>query len=93
MLLSQRAQGHTPQFTQRSIIHLSLTLAGDECFLARGRRATRHTEVRIACSPDQRVHLLVREPDFCSYIFVVYSPALCGLPAYKPVPVVVPEDE
>lgn len=31
--------------------------------------------------------MLVREPDFCSYIFVLYSPALCELEAYQPFPV------
>lgn len=63
------------------------TSSGDECVLAKGRRAIRNTEVRIACSPDERMHLLVREPDFCSYIFVLYVPALCELPEFYPVPI------
>jgi hypothetical protein len=52
--------------------------------LAGNRRVVRRTEVRIACSPDDRLHLLIREPDFCSYIWVIYSPALCTLPEYQP---------
>jgi hypothetical protein len=42
--------------------------------------------VRIACSPDGDLHLLVREPDFCQYVLVVYSPALCSVPEFSPVP-------
>jgi hypothetical protein len=57
---------------------------GDMCFLAGGRQAVRRTEVRLACSPTDRIHLLVREPDFCHYIFVIYSPALCTLRHYAP---------
>lgn len=60
---------------------------GHECVLAGGRREVRSTEVRIACSPDRRLHILVREPDFCSYIFVLYSPAMCELGMFQPIPV------
>lgn len=58
---------------------------GDECILGGGgRRVLRKAEARIACSPDQRIHMLVREPDFCSYVYVVYSPSLCEVPHFKP---------
>jgi hypothetical protein len=58
--------------------------AGDECVLAGGRRVVRRVEARIACSPDSSTYMLVREPDFCSYVFVVFTPSLCGLEYYKP---------
>jgi hypothetical protein len=57
---------------------------GDVCTLAGGRRAKREVEARFACSPDGKLHMLVREPDFCKYVFVIYSPALCELERYKP---------
>jgi hypothetical protein len=47
-------------------------------------RRPRRVELRAACSPDGDVHLLVREPKFCSYVMVLYSPALCRLPAFLP---------
>ena len=28
--------------------------------------------------------MLVREPDFCSYVYVIYSPTLCEVPRFKP---------
>jgi hypothetical protein len=62
------------------------SFAGQMCVLGGGREVPRRTEVRIACSPDARLHFLVREPDFCQYIFVIYSPSLCSLPEYKPAP-------
>jgi hypothetical protein len=49
-----------------------------------GRKEIRHTEVRIACSPTGSPFMLVREPDFCQYVFVVYLPSLCELDRYKP---------
>jgi hypothetical protein len=30
--------------------------------------------------------MLVREPDFCQYVFVIYSPALCTVDKFKPIP-------
>jgi hypothetical protein len=57
---------------------------GDACTLKGGKTAQRSVQARFACSPDGQLHLLVREPDFCTYIFVVYSPALCALERYKP---------
>lgn len=58
---------------------------GQECVLAGNKRVIRNTEVRFACSPDSRIHFLVREPDFCSYIYVVYLPALCEVPGMQPI--------
>ena len=57
---------------------------GDECVLGGGRRVQRKVEARVACSPDARIHMLVREPDFCSYVYVVFSPALCEVSRFKP---------
>jgi hypothetical protein len=54
------------------------------CTLAGGKRARRQVEARFACSPDNKLHMLAREPDFCHYVFVIYSPALCKLERYKP---------
>lgn len=54
------------------------------CTLKGGKTVPRHVQARFACSPDGKMHMLVREPDFCSYVFVVYSPALCSLERYKP---------
>lgn len=59
---------------------------GDRCELADGVTKQRTAEVRYACSPDADPHLLVREPDFCEYVVVVYSPGLCQLKAYQPLP-------
>lgn len=61
-------------------------LGGDRCDLERGRSRSRQVEARLACSPDGELRLLIREPEFCKYIFVVYSPALCELDAFKPRP-------
>lgn len=57
---------------------------GQVCTLGGGKRVVRRTEVRIACSPDKKLRLLVREPDFCRYIFVIYSPGLCQVEQYSP---------
>ncbi|GAX75433.1 hypothetical protein CEUSTIGMA_g2877.t1 [Chlamydomonas eustigma] len=59
---------------------------GEECVLAGNRRVIRKTEARVACSPDEQMHMLVREPDFCQYVFVIYSPALCQVEKFKPIP-------
>ena len=64
--------------------HLSSLHAGEECVLAGNRRVVRKTEARIVCSPDSKVHMLVREPQFCHYVFVIYSPAMCSLDKFKP---------
>jgi hypothetical protein len=39
---------------------------GDACS-AEGRRLPRRVELRVACSPDARLHMLVREPEFCRW--------------------------
>ncbi len=44
----------------------------------------------LASTP--KVHMLVREPEFCHYIFVVYSPALCQVEKYKPTQLAQPEE-
>eukprot|EP00198_Chlamydomonas_reinhardtii_P011586 XP_001700923.1 predicted protein [Chlamydomonas reinhardtii] len=59
---------------------------GDECVLGGGRRVVRRVEARIACSPDSALYMLIREPDFCTYTFVIYVPQLCELPYYRPRP-------
>eukprot|EP00879_Flechtneria_rotunda_P021485 GHRR01022642.1.p1 GENE.GHRR01022642.1~~GHRR01022642.1.p1 ORF type:complete len:613 (+),score=206.25 GHRR01022642.1:336-2174(+) len=58
---------------------------GEMC-TAEGRGRPRQVELRVACSPDKKWHMLVREPEFCKYIMVLYHPLLCSVPAYKPVP-------
>ena len=37
-----------------------------------------------------QVHMLVREPNFCQYVYVIYSPALCQVDGFKPIPRTVP---
>ena len=37
----------------------------------------RSTELRLACSPDEEAHMIVREPAQCMYIITVYLPGLC----------------
>jgi hypothetical protein len=54
------------------------------CTLAGGVRVVRSVEARLACSPDGKLSMLVREPDFCTYVFVVYSPALCTVQQFAP---------
>ena len=58
--------------------------SGDTCHLSGGKKVARRTEVRIACSPDSRVHMLIREPDYCSYVFVLYVPQLCVVEGFQP---------
>ncbi|MEW5307448.1 MAG: hypothetical protein WDW36_009843 [Sanguina aurantia] len=55
---------------------------GQECVLAGGRKAVRRSEVRLACSPDSKLRILIREPDFCHYVFIIYVPQLCDMPFY-----------
>jgi hypothetical protein len=40
---------------------------GDACGAEGRKGAARRVEVRAACSPDGRMHMLVREPDFCRW--------------------------
>jgi len=74
---------HTCKYTKQ---HGHSRGAGDECVLAKGRRMRRRTEVRFACSPDGHTYMLVREPDYCTYVVVVYAQALCALPELSPRP-------
>ncbi|KAG2496044.1 hypothetical protein HYH03_005965 [Edaphochlamys debaryana] len=75
-----RLQAHTWPYVKQ------VYAGGDECVLGGGRRVVRRVEARIACSPDAGTYMLIREPDFCTYTFVVYTPALCALDYYKPRP-------
>lgn len=59
---------------------------GEACNV-NGKSIDRQVELRAACSPDSSLHLLVREPNFCQYIMVLYHPQLCGVDRLKPVPV------
>lgn len=43
----------------------------------------RSTELRLACSPDDQSHMIIREPAQCMYIIVLYLPSLCSVPAYQ----------
>ncbi len=54
--------------------------------LGGGRRVVRRVEARLACSPDANTYMLIREPDFCTYVYVIYVPQLCKLEYYKPRP-------
>jgi hypothetical protein len=59
---------------------------GEKCGGEGGGRP-RSVELRIACSPvADQWRLLVREPQFCRYIMVLYHPVLCTLQRYKAVP-------
>lgn len=61
---------------------------GDECTLAGNRKVKRSAEVRFACSPTagdkDQMHMVVREPDYCTYVITVYLPSLCSNAAFKP---------
>lgn len=57
------------------------------CTQVSGRAVDRQVELRAACSPDTALHLLVREPEFCRYIMVLYHPHLCKVRELKPVSV------
>ena len=41
----------------------------------------RSATVKVACSPDDAAHLIVREPEQCYYEIVAYSPAACSVSA------------
>ncbi|PRW20961.1 OS-9 isoform X3 isoform B [Chlorella sorokiniana] len=47
---------------------------------------TRHTDLRLMCSPDKDMHIIVSEPDQCTYVIELYLPALCGHPGFAPEP-------
>ncbi|KAK9867123.1 hypothetical protein WJX84_010549 [Apatococcus fuscideae] len=61
--------------------------AGAECDIVddsgNPRRILRSAQVKIACSPDDAPHLLVREPEQCHYDLVAYSPAACSIAALQ----------
>lgn len=59
---------------------------GESCMVD-GKAVDRQVELRAACSPDSSLHLLVREPNFCRYIMVLYHPELCEVDRLMPVPV------
>lgn len=59
------------------------TCRGAACEVA-GKQVRRSAEVRTACSPDAATHLAVHEPSACRYVAVLHSPALCGMPGFKP---------
>jgi hypothetical protein len=61
--------------------------AGGEKCGNEGAGKPRQVELRFACSPHNSWRMLVREPQFCSYVVVVYHPGLCKVPRYAPVPV------
>ena len=52
---------------------------GDSCNLGGDKETARTAEVRIACSPDSQQHLVMREPEQCQYIIVMYDPGVCEL--------------
>jgi hypothetical protein len=61
--------------------------AGGEKCGSEGAGKPRQVELRFACSPHKNSwRMLVREPQFCSYVVVVYHPGLCKVPRYAPVP-------
>jgi hypothetical protein len=60
-------------------------LEGEKC-AHEGRGRARQVELRLACSPSKNWHMLVREPEFCRYIMVLYHPSMCTVQRYKPVP-------
>jgi hypothetical protein len=66
---------------------LPLFGAGGEKCGNEGAGKPRQVELRFACSPHNSWRMLVREPQFCSYVVVVYHPGLCKVPRYTPVPV------
>lgn len=45
--------------------------------------ACRSTELRLACSPDQEAHMVIREPAQCLYIITLYIPGLCQVQSTK----------
>ena len=59
---------------------------GDRCEGSNGARQARETELRIACSPDEEPHLLMREPVECQYIMVLYDPGLCNVAGHEAKP-------
>jgi hypothetical protein len=76
------------QVVRRTEVSAGLCIAwGDSCCWVSAPLCAPPLQVRLACSPDRSFHFLVREPQFCSYIFVIYSPALCTVPEFHPIPI------
>lgn len=65
--------------------HRQMYTGGEACG-GEGKGRARSVELRVTCSPHKSMQLLIREPEFCRYIMVLYHPALCSLPRYRPVP-------
>ena len=61
-------------------------MGGDPCEVEEGGKQPRQTELRIACSPDPERHLLMREPQQCQYVMVLYEPSLCEVPGFGGLP-------
>lgn len=57
-------------------------VGGEMCSLDQGGSRARETELRIACSPDDQQHLLIREPEQCRYVMVLFEPSLCTVPGF-----------
>ena len=34
-------------------------------------------QVRLACSPDKDMYMVIQEPETCAYVCVLYHPAVC----------------
>jgi len=45
-----------------------------------GTSIARESEVRMACSPDEKTYLTVSEPSKCRYVVVLLDPQLCSHP-------------
>ena len=68
----------TPSMARQAFPYMVQMYTGGDMCSQEGYKKARTTQVRLVCSPDQNAHMLVREPEFCSYIVVLYLPVLCN---------------
>lgn len=86
-LTNTSLSGLYPHFTK--VPYASQTYnSGNHCDLdpdesGKQRSVLRSSELRLMCSPDADMHIIVVEPQQCSYVVELYVPELCALPGFQ----------
>ena len=74
------------QLAQVSVVpHGTLKVRDSTYFVVpQGTSKARESEVRMACSPDDKTYLSTTEPSQCRYLVVLLTPELCPSPKRAP---------